>query len=122
MFYNIHRPLLSGFFPDGISLLGTDGIVRPSDWISCPKGPSAGQSTMFLLLDIFLGIDHGSTPRQFQEEMLGYMPRQHKEMVIRFKEANRGISLRNYIKGNVNGITKYRFNMHTTRYKVNAMS
>ena len=57
---------------------------------------------------MFLGIEHGYISRQFQEEMLGYMPRQHKEMVIQFKE-KRDISLRNFIKGKINGWIKCAF-------------
>ena len=98
IFYHVQRPLLAGFFPDGILFVGAQTIDRPDDWISCPKGPSAGQSTMFVLLDTLLGIDHGFIAKEFQEEMLSYMPRQHREMIIRFK-AKLGLSLHDFIKG-----------------------
>ena len=100
IFYHVQRPLLAGFFPDGISFAGTQTIDKPNDWISCPKGPSAGQSTMFVLLDIILGIDHSVVAKEFQEEVLNYMPRQHREMVIKFKE-KLSLSVRDFIKGNI---------------------
>ena len=86
IFYHVQRPLLAGFYPENIILLDTEDIEKPVDWVSSPKGPSAGQSTIFVLLDNFLGIDHGDVAKEFQEEMIHYMPRQHKHMVLKFKE------------------------------------
>ena len=54
-FYDIYRPLLGAFWPDGVTLEGAgpdpDGaaVVRA-------KGPSAGQSTMFMLFDVMLDV------------------------------------------------------------------
>jgi len=95
----VQRPLLSGFFPLGIHFEGTQDIERPKNWVSCPKGPSAGQSTMFVLLDNLLGIDHSIVAQDFQDEMLCYMPRQHREMVLTFKE-KLVFSIRDFIRGN----------------------
>ena len=90
--------MLAGFYPNEIILEGTEEIKVPSNWISIPKGPSAGQSTIFLLLDSFLGIDHGKVAKEFQEEMIYYMPRRHKHMVWKFKE-KMNISVRRFILG-----------------------
>jgi hypothetical protein len=92
---------LSGFYPLGIHFEGTQDIERPKNWISCPKGPSAGQSTMFVLLDNILGIDHSIVAKEFQDEMLCYMPRQHREMVLKLKE-KLVLSIRDFIRGNNN--------------------
>ena len=97
----MQRPLLSGFYPLGISLEGTQDIERPKNWVSCPKGPSAGQSTMFVLLDNLLGIDHSIVAKEFQDEMLCYMPRQHREIILNFKE-KLVLSIRDFIRGNTN--------------------
>lgn len=50
------------------------------------KGPSAGQSTMILLFDLLLGIHHVGSGKEFQLEMLNYMPWQHRQMVINFRD------------------------------------
>ena len=86
IFYHVQRPLLSGFYPENIILQDTEDIKKPEGWISSPKGPSAGQSTIFVLLDNFLGIEHGDVAKEFQEEMIHYMPRQHRHLVLKFKE------------------------------------
>ena len=78
---------------------GTEDVERPPGWITRPKGPSAGQSTMFVLLDLFLGIDHSPIASEFQTEMLIYMPRQHREMVKQFKKKLK-MSVKDFIKGN----------------------
>ena len=99
VFYNVQRPLLAGFYPEKLMLEGTEEIEKPLHWISSPKGPSAGQSTIFVMLDKFLGINHGEVANEFQEEMINYMPRQHKHIVLRFKE-KLNVSLRHFITGN----------------------
>ena len=98
VFYHVQRPLLAGFFPDEILFEGTEEISKPVNWVSSPKGPSAGQSTIFVLLDSFLGINHGDVAKEFQEEMILYMPRQHKKMILSFKE-KLVISVRQLIMG-----------------------
>ena len=99
IFYHVQRPLLSGFYPDEIMFEGTEDIERPPGWITRPKGPSAGQSTMFVLLDMFLGINHLAIASEFQTEMLIYMPRQHREMIKQFKK-KLTMSVNDFIKGN----------------------
>ena len=95
----MQRPLLSGFYPDEIIFEGTEDIERPPGWITSPKGPSAGQSTMFVLLDMLLGINHLAIASEFQTEMLLYMPRQHREMVIQCKD-KLTMTVKDFLKGN----------------------
>ena len=80
-FYDVYRPLLAGFWPDGLILDGTHAHTHcyavPSRAVPCTayaqaltgtdrseavaaKGPSAGQSTMIVLFDMLLGIDHSN--------------------------------------------------------------
>ena len=99
IFYHVQRPLLSGFYPDEIMFEGTEDIERPPGWITSPKGPSAGQSTMFVLLDMLLGINHLAIASEFQTEMLLYMPRQHREMVIQCKD-KLTMTVKDFLKGN----------------------
>ena len=54
---------------------------------------------MFVLLDLFLGINHSPIASEFQTEMLIYMPRQHREMVKQFKK-KLTVSVNDFIKGN----------------------
>jgi len=72
-FYDIYRPLLAGFFPDGIVFEGvpSKGSSNGDEqyYVAKGKGPSAGQSTMFVLLDIALGIKHGKESGPFQVHM-----------------------------------------------------
>lgn len=60
-FYEVYRPLLNGFHehPLGV-ILRLDLLNRPKvhDVKLEAKGPSAGQSTLFLLLDLALGLKH----------------------------------------------------------------
>ena len=53
------------------------------------KGPSAGQSSIFMLLDIALGVSHSNQKDggagAFQKDMLVYMPRKHRMLVRHFK-------------------------------------
>merc|ERR1712008_418631 len=46
-------------------------------------GPSAGQSTMIVMFDIFLGVSecHRNEAKAFQLEMMGYMPAAHRRIV-----------------------------------------
>ena len=52
------------------------------------KGPSAGQSTMIILFDRFLGISHynkqAGEAGPFQDEMCDYMPEQHRQLLRDF--------------------------------------
>ena len=60
--------------------------LSESKLIVYPKGPSAGQSTMILLFDLLLGIHHVGSGKEFQTEMLNYMPWQHRQMITDFRE------------------------------------
>jgi len=100
IFYDVYRPLLGGFYPDGLVLEGIDKQladasnnmlidVQPEGANAVrvkPKGPSAGQSAMVMLFDIFLGVDHAKAGSEFQKEMLGYMPEAHRRMVMDYKK------------------------------------
>ena len=90
VFYNVYRPLLGGWYPGGIRLMG----VAPSEGDSSSsahkivkfKGPSAGQSTLIVMLDQLLGVNHFGTAGSFQKEMLGYMPGKHRQLLVDFGE------------------------------------
>ncbi|CAK0796285.1 unnamed protein product, partial [Prorocentrum cordatum] len=102
-FYNVYRPLLDGFYPGGIVLCGisADAAAEASSFLKVEsveaeapdgaavrvrcKGPSAGQSTMFILFDAFLCVEHDAVGADFQTEMLSYMPEQHRHMVAAFR-------------------------------------
>jgi len=100
-FYDLYRPMLGAFWPDGITLTGVgsgEGLhvkAREPDvpcWQAATgmqvaaKGPSAGQSTMVLMFDILLGVSHKGVPRDFQDDMCSYMPAQHRQMVFDFRD------------------------------------
>lgn len=91
VFYDIYRPLLNGFHPSGVIMevatapgnvaglkLESGGLMN-----QC-KGPSAGQSTVILMLDIFLSVSHLQAGAAFQDEMLMYMPAEHRQMLLDF--------------------------------------
>ena len=76
VFYDIYRPILGGFHPEGPVLAGVDakmveehaaaqlemGLLKVEEdgkVRTMAKGPSAGQSTMIILFDMFLGVVHG---------------------------------------------------------------
>ena len=97
-FYNMYRPLLGGFYPHGVFLEGVGREQFDLPWLHgsqacdgalrvCPKGPSAGQSAAFMLLDLFLGIRHKADAKKFQDEMADkYLPRNHRKMVQRYRD------------------------------------
>lgn len=82
-----YRPFLGGFYPDGITM--TDAGEGGEDVVEVAKGPSAGQSVIFFVLDAFLGVGHarGGHSESFQTEMLEYIPPQHKAMVLDLRAA-----------------------------------
>eukprot|EP01047_Picozoa_sp_COSAG01_P031279 COSAG01_NODE_2213_length_8163_cov_18.627327_7_plen_206_part_00 len=85
----------------GLVRVEADGTVR-----ALCKGPSAGQSTVVVLLDLLLGVDHDHAGRPhhgdhtkagakttttttttteaaaFQLEMMGYMPARHRRLLL----------------------------------------
>ena len=73
VFYNVYRPLLTGFFPDAVLFEGVGEISA--------KGPSAGQSAMFFIFDSLLGVNHNTTTRDFQQEMMSFIPREQRVVV-----------------------------------------
>jgi len=82
-FYEGYRPLLSGSWDAPLRLQNADGGVEEVR----AKGPSAGQSTIFLVLDLALGVrppaldGGGSAHAAFQADMLNYMPPPHRALV-----------------------------------------
>jgi hypothetical protein len=105
IFYDVYRPLLAGFYPDGVCFemgetqthtdLGPESESPPwvkggwgmGGFLVHPKGPSAGQSAVFILLDLFLGVKHKGESKQFQEEMSDhYLPRPHRELITHFRQ------------------------------------
>jgi hypothetical protein len=83
-FYNIYRPLLGGFYPEGLTLQGVE-VNGQQPAVLAAKGPSAGQSTMIILFDLMLGVSHHGSAKDFQEEMLTYMVTPHAQMVKDFR-------------------------------------
>lgn len=80
--FDRYRPLLQGCYPVGARFARRND-VDPT--IVCAKGASAGQSAMFFLLDSALQVQHKGSAAAFAEEMLSYLPRQHRECVLDFK-------------------------------------
>ena len=87
-FYDIYRPLLGAFWPDGVTLegVGPNGVGPDGDVVVRAKGPSAGQSTMFMLFDLMLAVPvnprsaclpppvHRPSPRHPHPTLLRYDP------------------------------------------------
>lgn len=66
-FFDIYRPLLSGFYPHGIQFEGVyTNEGESKSFVNYAKGPSAGQSAMIVLFDLALGISHQQESRAFQ--------------------------------------------------------
>uniref|UniRef100_A0A7S3JWH7 Uncharacterized protein n=1 Tax=Aureoumbra lagunensis TaxID=44058 RepID=A0A7S3JWH7_9STRA len=87
IFYYLYRPLLAGTTAeDPMRLRLSDGSLLSVH----AKGPSAGQSTLFLLLDACLLDNYSkqgaedSLHHTFQREMLAYMPPAHRALVLDF--------------------------------------
>jgi len=94
VFYKVYRPLLNGFHPDGVNMKmvspenyeGITGLkLESSGLLNSCKGPSAGQSSIILLLDIFLSVSHVKAGTAFQDEMLMYMPAEHRQLILDFR-------------------------------------
>ena len=63
------------------------------------SGPSAGQSSMIHVIDIFLGVDHetsGTNASSFMTRMKIYMPRNHRALLDHLKANPR--PLRDFVK------------------------
>eukprot|EP00041_Stephanoeca_diplocostata_P017032 m.338878 g.338878 ORF g.338878 m.338878 type:complete len:487 (+) comp20569_c0_seq2:268-1728(+) len=110
-FYNVYRPLLGGFHPDGVRFAGVggddDGVL-----VRC-KGPSAGQHVMFMLLDILLSVEHGEATefRNFQVEMVAeYMPQEHRQLVadLTARICASGTTMRAFATGDVQRMDRKR--------------
>jgi indoleamine 2,3-dioxygenase len=84
VYYNLVRPWFRGEDSDEHKRKWIFEGVEEYPELHIPKelsGPSAGQSSMIHVLDIFLGVDHQATsPGQppFMSRMQSYMPRNHR--------------------------------------------
>lgn len=112
-FYDVYRPLLNGFWPEGIVLEGvslqdclkiSEASMKADEggyWAGSTeagrvvegegglevraKGPSAGQSAVFFIVDALLGVSHQEEARAFQKEMAAlYLPSEHRCLVQDF--------------------------------------
>lgn len=100
VFYEELRPLLAGSSADSSRTFctGNDG-----DTTIFSSGPSAAQSTLFLILDSILQApttetfaNGASSFRSFQREMLAYMPAPHRALAVNFERTAHVV--RNYIE------------------------
>ena len=85
-FYDVYRPLLGGWAPQGIrlpALPGTSGASSHSggEYVAKSGGPSAGQTAIFIVIDLVLGVEHGPKLIRFQREMREYLPAEHRQLI-----------------------------------------
>ncbi|TFK27856.1 Indoleamine 2,3-dioxygenase [Coprinopsis marcescibilis] len=84
VYYNVVRPWFRGEDSDVKKRKWVYEGVEEDEDLAAPtelSGPSAGQSSLVHVLDVFLGVDHQSkTPDKpsFMSRMLTYMPRNHR--------------------------------------------
>ena len=97
-FYEIYRPLLKGFDDASrpIRLTKSDGRTEAV----VAGGPSAGQSSMIIMLDALLGIEHACSAVAFQREMVErYIPAPHRRLLHDFCDALvESGNIRDYLK------------------------
>ena len=79
-FYDVYRPLLGGWAPRGLQLPPRPG-EGPAGQVAKSAGPSAGQTAIFIVIDLALGVDHGPKLKAFQHEMREYLPREHRALI-----------------------------------------
>ena len=103
VYYNDVRPWFRGEDSDLLKRKWVFQGISEDPSLSEPKelsGPSAGQSSMIHVLDIFLGVDHQSsaTPTQpsFMSRMQKYMPHNHRLFLNHLKTNPR--PLREFVK------------------------
>jgi len=101
VFYDLYRPLLSGSTPQTpIRFRLPDGTIRDA----VAAGPSAGQSTIFVILDAVLlleGDDDSGPHAAFQGDMLAYMPPSHRALALTFRRRARASALAKRRSGRV---------------------
>lgn len=102
VYYNQVRPWFRGEDSDEVKrkwifegIEDCPGLCVPTEL----SGPSAGQSSLVHVLDIFLGVDHQATsPGQlpFMSRMQAYMPRNHRLFLDHLKASPR--PLRTFVR------------------------
>ena len=105
-FYDVYRPLLSGWGERGLRLPAVGSTPRSSqggvskggvaargaagadeeevEIVSRHGGPSAGQTAIIMLIDMALGVNHGPQLQAFQHAMREYMPSEHRALLVEF--------------------------------------
>ncbi|KAJ9457305.1 Myoglobin [Diplonema papillatum] len=92
VFYDGYRPLFTGSHPQTEAVL-FEGV----GWVSC-KGPSAGQNVLFVVVDVLLGFQHTPDVREFQEEILEYVPEAHRALYHEVKRRLDGTDLARFVE------------------------
>lgn len=93
-FYTEIRPYQAGSkgldaFPEGIVYEGVD--PKPRQY----SGASAGQSPTIHAIDVFLGVRHSGSEREFLQTMREHMPKNHRDFLAALEEMP---SVRQYCK------------------------
>lgn len=95
VYYNQVRPWFRGEDSDENGRKWKFEGIEDHPELRVPKelsGPSAGQSSLVHVLDIFLGVDHQPTSpgkRSFMSRMQSYMPRNHRLFLDHLKASPR---------------------------------
>ena len=79
------------------------------------KGRMRGAGETFelagLLFDAMLGVSHHSSAKEFQEEMVIYMPAAHRQMVLDFKQrVSSSGSVKDYVRRSSNQALRQVYN------------
>ena len=79
------RPFFAGsegldVLPNGIIYEGVDNLPKKFN------GASAGESSVFYMLDTFLGISQSGETLKFVSSMIDYMPQGHREFLTKLKD------------------------------------
>ena len=85
-FYDFYRFLLGGWPKAGLVLPASPAHNLPPHTVKGFEGPSAGQTAVFILIDLVLGVKHGPKLSGFQKEQRGYMPSSHTRLLADVEE------------------------------------
>lgn len=113
IFYNVLRKYLNGWAETPVKHLIFEGVVvdNPEDGISAIvqhngnlatsfvcKGGSAAQSSLIQFFDLALNVKHESEcTSEFLNEMLKYMPDEHRNLLKKYKDKTDSYPLDKYI-------------------------